>query len=47
MLYVDSRLYILNNAKFKIKFIKHIYKSSSKKYIDKLFIYDRVNCYYY
>ena len=47
MLYVRSRLYILNNAKLKIKIIKYIYNSSLGGYIDKSLTYNRVSLYYY
>ena len=47
MLYVNLRLYVFNNAKLKIKIIKHIHESLSKKYVDKSFIYNKVNYYYY
>ena len=47
LLYINNRFYILNNSKLYIKIIKNIRDSFSKKYINKLFIYDRFFYYYY
>ena len=47
MLYIKYRLYIPNNAKLKIKIIKKIHESLSKKYIEKFFIYNKINGHYY
>ena len=45
--YVKKRVYVLNNVELKIKIIKKIYELLSKEYIKRLFIYDRINNYYY
>lgn len=47
LLYIDQRLYILNDPEFKIKFIKYIYEFLLKEYAKKSSIYDKINCYYY
>ena len=47
ILYVNFRFYIFNEVKLDIKIIKYIYEILLKEHVDKLFIYDRINCYYY
>ena len=47
MFYINSRLYVLNYFKFKIKIIKHIHEFSLNENIKKLLIYNKVNYYYY
>ena len=47
MLYINSRLYVLDYILFKIKIIKYIYKFSLNEYIKKLLTYNKVNYYYY
>ena len=47
MFYVDLHFYVFDDSELKIKIIKHIHEFSSKKYIEKLFIYDKINFYYY
>ena len=47
MLYVNSRLYVLNYFKFKIKIIKYIYEFLSDEHIEKLSIYNKISYYYY
>ena len=44
---MGKRIYVFNNAKLKIKIIKNIHESLSKRYIGKLFIYDKINNHYY
>ena len=47
MLYINSRLYIFDYFKFKIKIIKYIYEFSLNKYTKKLSIYNKMSFHYY
>ena len=47
MLYINSRLYVFNYFKLKIKIIKHIHEFLLNKYIERLLTYNKVNLYYY
>ena len=40
LLYINDKLYILNNLKLRIKFIKNIYNSLLNKHANRLFIYN-------
>ena len=47
LLYVNNRFYILNNSKLYTKIIRNIHDPPSKKYANKLFIYNRFFHHYY
>ena len=45
--YIKKRIYVLDNAKLKTRIIKNIHESLLKEYVERLFIYDKINNYYY
>ena len=47
MFYIDSRLYISDHLKFKIKIIKHIHEFLLNEHVERLLIYNKISCYYY